>query len=909
MAPSTTTMTATEKAPPHLAKKSVENTVFVRFEPSSNLLRRHHVEDVFSQIGPIKKCSVIHAATSSFGFVKFTAPEDAELAAVQLNRRKIKVEGQHHLTVTVHCELAKKQQQPQSHQPVHQPAQSHQSSQRKSNQQQPQSLDKDKHNENDNIPHDEETDPSQSKKKTNRLILRNLSFYAKEKDIRQVLEPLFGELLEVHIPSVNQNHAVAHPKRGGSSSVIATHRGFAFVTLASDKAVQKCMKRMQSTTSPPIVIKDRPVQIERSLHKTAHQAQQAKEKLTARQQQQQQQSSGKKNDHKEADDLRKRKDDDEEKGEEEREEAHSEDEMDNREEEEESSSTSESEGEDHDEESDDDDEDDGSTSKNESRQRLEKDETAVQEKRCLFLRNLPFDCTRHDIFETFRPFGFITAIYLVKDKETGKVPRGTAFVSFRKADQAAAALEAATTVASSFVSQRNTTVEEQWEHRQTTSSTLDSGGIVVKGRKLLVDLAVDKSTASTLTAGERKAGEGGESGKDRRNLYLKGEGRVENDEAAGNHAWDELPETDKLKRQTAWSEKNTKLRSPLFFINPNRLSFRNLAKHVTEPDLKQLCVNAIQRGLDLGLVTAEDQIALWRASGEMTTREILARIQEADDSKTSILPAFDPNHVKQFIPAVHVHRDYIPGANKQAAPSRGFGFVEFEHHAHALACLREVNNNPRYSAEFATGGKQAADMKRKRAGKKPRGVPADATGEDALANETLLDPSGKVRTPRLVVEFTVENKTKAKQQEAHKAHQQANQIKQLEERQQKRNVDKQQQQQQQDQQQTNSKANKAKKSRGAKQRERKRKLLEEGGAETESAKAAQAQSAQAAALEPKEKPKKPKGTKPPKKQKLDQAEEKFTKLVEEFKQDTVAPASSSSGEKAPAKTAGKRWFE
>jgi RNA recognition motif-containing protein len=33
--------------------------------------------------------------------------------------------------------------------------------------------------------------------------------------------------------------------------------------------------------------------------------------------------------------------------------------------------------------------------------------------------------------------------------------------------------------------------------------------------------------------------------------------------------------------------------------------------------------------------------------------------------------------------------------------SRGFAFVEFTHHAHALACLRELNNNPVY-AVYAT---------------------------------------------------------------------------------------------------------------------------------------------------------------------------------------------------------------
>ena len=29
-----------------------------------------------------------------------------------------------------------------------------------------------------------------------------------------------------------------------------------------------------------------------------------------------------------------------------------------------------------------------------------------------------------------------------------------------------------------------------------------------------------------------------------------------------------------------------------------------------------------------------------------------------------------------------------------SAQSRGYGFVEFQHHGHALACLRQLNNNP-----------------------------------------------------------------------------------------------------------------------------------------------------------------------------------------------------------------------
>ena len=46
--------------------------------------------------------------------------------------------------------------------------------------------------------------------------------------------------------------------------------------------------------------------------------------------------------------------------------------------------------------------------------------------------------------------------------------------------------------------------------------------------------------------------------------------------------------SDRAKRERAFADKSTKLRSPLFFINPNRISIRNLNKEVNESQLKSL---------------------------------------------------------------------------------------------------------------------------------------------------------------------------------------------------------------------------------------------------------------------------------------------------------------------------------
>lgn len=857
-------------------RKSVDNTVFVRFVPPSDAIRRHHVEDLFSDCGPIKKTSVIHtggggakdasqgqqqqskpnAITSSYGFVKYTMAEDAALAAIKLNNRTLKVAPG--ITVTVKVELAQKEN---TLAPKQSKASKRYNSDAAANERHSQPQQQQQQQEKSTTQTQPEDNPI---KKTNRLILRNLSFYAKESDIRKVLEP-FGELVEVHIPKV----------QGGGPGT--THRGFGFVTFAAEKAVKKCL----AAPSESLIIKERPVNVARSLHKTAYQSAQPTKLLSIKEKQS---PINKKEDDMAAEDdanIDGGHDDDDE------------NDIDQSEDSDDAEEDDIDEGED----------DDENPSTPQTKPDQTDDRTAVSEGRCIFLRNLPFDCSRHDVFEAFRRFGFITSIYLVKDKETQKIPKGTAFVSFRSPDHASKALECAaaatpaatnTADSTSFVTQRNASAASDNHLDNSTSGFVNEGGIVVKGRRLLADLAVDKNTASNLTVSEKGSGEIG--GKDRRNLRLKTEGRVANDEKAGILYWDELPEGDKLKRQTAWSEKNTKLRSPLFFINPTRLSLRNLAKHVDEAELKKLIVDSTVKGLTEGLVAVEDQVAHWRASGDMTTRDILARIQKASDDSSGkddqIIPVFDVKNVKQSIPSLHIHRDMAPGHNKKVAPSRGFGFVEFEHHVHALACLRELNNNTRYSAEYAVGGKQAMDMKRRRMGKKQA---KDSSALPILEEEGVgVGTDGKVRIPRLIVEFTVENKAKAKQQANHKAQQLANLMSQKSEL------------RTEAVKATGNKTKEKKKSRGAVQREKKRKRLEGGDEVIDTDSAVANETDPAVAVPTQQSMKKVNPMKPPAPQKkIDKVEANFSKLVASYEEKVVAQPESSTA----SKKSGRRWFE
>ena len=114
---------------------------------------------------------------------------------------------------------------------------------------------------------------------------------------------------------------------------------------------------------------------------------------------------------------------------------------------------------------------------------------------------------------------------------------------------------------------------------------------------------------------------------------------------------------------------------------------------------------------------------------------------------TLVIPPLDEKNVREVIPSVYIDRDVVAGKKTADAPSKGFGFVEFTHHTHALAVLRLLNNNPAYSAEYAAGGQHAAGMK---GGKKSKKTKADPeTGAEFLGED------GKVCVPRLIVEFTV----------------------------------------------------------------------------------------------------------------------------------------------------------
>ena len=710
------------------AKAADPRTLFVKFHPPSAVITRQHLSDHFSNYGPINRASVIRQTKSKgqsqeldddgnekpnldrgsrgFGFVRFVHEDDAKAAADAISKKssgkksgevmiidgvKYKLHAERAVDAATSMSKKEKDEVPKEDIPTTDVTQAKM---------------------------DTATYKAEAKRKrTSRVIIRNLSFYANEKHIKSTMESTFGPVAEVNLPLVP---SLPNEAQNNKKNNVPRHRGFAFVTFSSAASAKKAVEK-----GSEVKIKNRLVAIDFSVSKQEHQKM-MKEAET-----------------KEDSDSDSSSSDSEEEDEDENDGAGS-----NNEDSDSDSSASES-GEDSD--SDDDSEDEESEEEKETNATKGSAKApkfdANEAQRTLFLRNIPFDATRHDLFELFKEFGRIQAVYLVKDPKSG-VFKGTAFVRYEKEEGATAALEASGGSStdqndSTFVSSKNIAVGLGGDAMNR---------LTLKGRPILVDLAVDRTTASSLAVQRDEDGKPIKKmiGKDRRNLYLKNEGRVSSSadgasaaSAGAKHGgvWEDLPPSDRAKRERAFADKSTKLRSPLFFINPTRISIRNLGKHVNESALKKLAFRALQAGLEQKLVTPKDVVAHWRAGGDLAQSEVMRRATDMN----IVLPPVDKKNVKLSIPSVFVDRAVADGQKAIDAPSKGFGFVEFTHHAHALAALRQLNNNPAYSAEYAAGGKKAAEMQKR--GKKGK--------NDGKEGSEFLGEDGKVYFPRLIVEFAV----------------------------------------------------------------------------------------------------------------------------------------------------------
>ena len=375
----------------------------------------------------------------------------------------------------------------------------------------------------------------------------------------------------------------------------------------------------------------------------------------------------------------------------------------------------------------------------------------------VFIRNISFDTKEDALYEALRVFGPLRYVVIVKDRATG-LSKGTAFAAFKYAASAAAVVLAShkgkdptAHVASTGVTVAAWSAEAvmasapeaiRTKLMAAVAKALPEGGLTVDSRPLSIFPAVDKAS-STMLAEDHAAGGG--KAFDKRHLYLSKEGRI----TGGDAGAVDVPRGDMAKRDAAARDAKVKLASPLFFVSPTKLSMRNMAKWMTDADLRKLASKAAARGMAAGLVTHQEGdpalwLPEWKAAGGAAATPPATRVKvvKVKVFREAVGALSTGGKVKlqnaKSKQARAINRGSLPVQSVAlTGVSKGFGFVEFAEHIHALAALRELNNNPAYGT-YAAGGK--ASMK----------VPEE-------------------KRARPIVSFAVENKAKLMVQEKRRA--------------------------------------------------------------------------------------------------------------------------------------------
>ncbi|KAF9195597.1 RNA recognition motif-containing protein [Haplosporangium sp. Z 11] len=339
----------------------------------------------------------------------------------------------------------------------------------------------------------------------------------------------------------------------------------------------------------------------------------------------------------------------------------------------------------------------------------------------LFIRNLDFEATKDDLFELFRHWGKLRYCRVTMDHETGR-SRGTGFVCFFNrgaADNCMAEADKVSAIVNPIQAENDRKKKNNFVKHTILQPDLPEDLAVkftLNGRVLNVVRAVDKKSAvSLLEAGQHKRER-----EDRRNLYLMREGVIFPDSPAAASI---LP-GELSKRQASFSARRALLaRNPSLFISKTRLSIRNLPLKLDEKELRKLGVQAIQK---------------FKNEVKEGKRAHLSPEEQAEGWDKRVF-------VKQA--KVVRSKDRVDG-NTQQLRSKGYGFLEYSTHAHALAGLRWLNNNPslfgekkclivEFSIENVMVNKQRSERETRRQTKRTRG------GEEEEEHEEEHQPEKK----------------------------------------------------------------------------------------------------------------------------------------------------------------------
>ena len=186
------------------------------------------------------------------------------------------------------------------------------------------------------------------------------------------------------------------------------------------------------------------------------------------------------------------------------------------------------------------------------------------------------------------------------------------------------------------------------------------GSLFLDGRRIFIDRVIPKQNLEEQLKAKK------EKKRDKRNLYLAREGFIHAESEAANG----VSEMDLKKRLALEMKKRKLLQCLTNYVSSTRLCIHNLPETIDDLKLKKLMLNA----------------ASYSSAKIIECRVMKNRLASGKFSK-----------------------------------SKGFGFVEFTEHQHALTALRALNNNPaiftaqkRPIVEFAIEDKVALNKRKRR---------------------------------------------------------------------------------------------------------------------------------------------------------------------------------------------------
>lgn len=339
----------------------------------------------------------------------------------------------------------------------------------------------------------------------------------------------------------------------------------------------------------------------------------------------------------------------------------------------------------------------------------------------VFIRNLPFTCTDETLYEHFTQFGSLRYARIVVDPETDR-PRGTGFVCFwRPEDSMSCVREAprqqdpATNDKEKEKGKKASAVKHSVLQNETTDP---SGRYTLDGRVLQVARAVSKTKAAKLEEDgvlRRLVRD-----TDKRRLFLLSEGTV----PETSPLYKQLTPSEIKMREDSFKQRQSFIKkNPTLHLSLTRLSIRNIPRTIDSKDLKQLARQ--------GVVGFAEEAK--KGLRQPLSKEEVMRTAEAMKEAEKLRKRKGQGVVRQAKIVFEGREGSKVDEKSGAGRSRGYGFVEYFTHRHALMGLRWLNGH-------------AVD------------APTKAGAEDE-----------KDKKKRLVVEFAIENaqvlKRRSEQQE------------------------------------------------------------------------------------------------------------------------------------------------